>query len=272
MSAAAGVVLTCFMEGTSNVLTDHTTQIGLFAEMTDAFDLRQQKTRPSSAGRFKIAFDGCGVTNGCLGLVCGTGLRAQCAEVISHLKQLISERGSVTLNAVGLSRGAVGACYLAQMLASVDPSTLRVNLLLFDPVPGNFVWAARYCDPFGCTNARASMDLTQCQNVQSVLALYPEEALPDLAVHAPSLPEWPANCDDVEEDVVLGCHQGALFAGRHGAGWRSCLSFTRIKAWLVARGTTFFQDERSSGGGFAEMDSVTPQQCHDLMSTKLKSM
>ena len=44
--------------------------------------------------------------------------------------------------------------------------------------------------------------------IKRVLAIYPCEALPDLAFHAPILPKYPPGAD-VEEDATLGCHQGA---------------------------------------------------------------
>ena len=57
--------LTVYFEGTSNPLWQHISQIGLFSDMTDAYDLKSgNRDFDHSEKQFKIAFDGCGVTNG----------------------------------------------------------------------------------------------------------------------------------------------------------------------------------------------------------------
>jgi hypothetical protein len=64
-NAETFTVLTVYFEGTANPLSLHVTQIGLFADMTDAFDLTSgSRDIDRSNNQFKIAFDGCGVTNG----------------------------------------------------------------------------------------------------------------------------------------------------------------------------------------------------------------
>lgn len=55
--------LTVYFEGTANALKAHTTQIGLFYELTDAVDLSGQVRRDrgqsyEDGGHYKIAFDG----------------------------------------------------------------------------------------------------------------------------------------------------------------------------------------------------------------------
>jgi len=109
-----------------------------------------------------------------------------------------------------------------------------VNALLFDPVPGNLVLTGT----LNCfTLASQSMNLSRCKNLSRVLALYPYEPLPDLAFHAPLIGKYPANCV-VEEDVTLGCHQGALFPTRIG-GLDCHLSYVRIRRFMTDCGTTF---------------------------------
>ena len=53
------LILTVFFEGTANPLDSFITQIGLFAELTDAIDLVREKVERYKPGQhYKIAFDG----------------------------------------------------------------------------------------------------------------------------------------------------------------------------------------------------------------------
>lgn len=64
--------------------------------------------------------------------------------------------------------------------------------------------------------------------------------MPDVTFHAPLLVAYPAHGCDVEEDVTLGCHQGALFATRrsnHAVHRASNLSFRRIVNFFDQVGT-----------------------------------
>ena len=85
-------------------------------------------------------------------------------------------------------------------------SRLRLSLCVFDPVPGNLITTAKYLDLLGnVTTANRHIDLRSCRIVRC-LALYPADPLPDIAFHAPLLPDYPKGCE-VEEDATLGCHQ-----------------------------------------------------------------
>lgn len=111
------------------------------------------------------------------------------------------------VNVLGLSRGGIAAYMLARHVSRLKcASRLRLNLCVFDPVPGNLVSTAKYLDLFGnVTTANRYIDLRGCRIVRC-LALYPADPLPDLAFHAPLLPDYPKGCE-VEEDATLGCHQ-----------------------------------------------------------------
>lgn len=82
------------------------------------------------------------------------------------------------------------------------------------------------------------MDLRRCRCLRRVLALYPYEPLPDYTFHAPCLLRYHPDTR-VEEDVTLGCHQGALFRTAlvpvESCDVASNLSFRRL--------SDFFQDE-----------------------------
>ncbi|CAE7505326.1 styx-b [Symbiodinium natans] len=238
--------LTVFFEGTANTIEPITTQIGLFFALTDAFDVSGGNLggAPITQPR-KMAFDGCGVTDGFCGTICAKGLRRQCAAVRRQVDSLVAELASthqappaLRVNAVGLSRGGVACLYLAQALADLHMSTCELSLLLFDPVPGDLLTVAQL-DLFGFTNTSACCDVSMCQCLARVLALYPYEPLPAIACHAPVLCHYPDHCL-VEEEVTPGCHQGALQVhGLQGPrlDFDSALSFLRIRRWLMECGT-----------------------------------
>jgi hypothetical protein len=98
---------------------------------------------------------------------------------------LRSRSHDLSLTVVGLSRGAIGALMLARRLSGIRKvDRLRLNLCLFDPVPGNLVTTVRFLDWFRLTTASAAMDVSHAP-IERVLAVYPYEPLPDLAFHAP---------------------------------------------------------------------------------------
>jgi len=197
--------------GTANTLDPITTQIGIFAEAalgTDISHYSGGNDIDPAAGPFKVAFDGCGVTNGLSGTLFASGLDVQCDLVISIIKALLAARAKrVRCNCLGLSRGGLALMVLAQKLGKLKDDVserIEANMCLFDPVPGRLVSSGF---PF---TGHGREDLSGCKCLKRVLAIYPHEPLPDLAFHAPSLCKYPPTCD-VEEDVTLGCHQGALF-------------------------------------------------------------
>jgi hypothetical protein len=171
--------------------------------------------------QFKMCFDGCGVTNGTMGVLFAQGLGNQCDEVVSKVDDIISKDKRVTLNCLGLSRGGIACLMLSRKLHK--HRNVDVNLLLFDPVPGNSITGG-YFDLFHQTTAVQNIDLTRSRNLKNVLALYPYEPLDDIAFHAPLLPDYPESTN-VEVDVILGCHQGALY--------RPGRLDTTISFWLI---------------------------------------
>ncbi|CAM9788674.1 unnamed protein product, partial [Ectocarpus fasciculatus] len=254
--------LSVYFEGTANRIDYNVTQIGLFADITDALDLRLSRTSTSETHQYKLSYDGCGVTNGSMGVVFATGLVEQCTEARKAIDSMLSTAyDSVTLNIAGLSRGGIAAIYLAQMVGLYSPSVLTVNLLLFDPVPGNLITTSRFLDLLGYSTANASMDLSICRNIGKVLALYPYLPLPDLAFHAPVFPIYPPGAH-VTMDAVLGCHQGALFCQKNKD---ALLSFVRIKRWLTNCGTSLKNNQ------LADRLERTVIECKNYMDKELKS-
>jgi hypothetical protein len=243
-------LLIVFFEGTANTLDPVTTQIGIFATACQAHYVHPSPAYAVPArGPLKMAFDGCGVTHGLTGTLFAAGLDGQCDSVVEVVQQMRKQQQQqqqststnnqrVLVIAVGLSRGAVACQKLALKLSGTEQ--ISVSLLLFDPVPGNAVSTGF---PF---TAVWSQNLQHCTNLDQVLAIYPYQPLPDVAMHAPCLVQYPPHCL-VEEDVSLGCHQGALYMTtpfpKDQYDMASNLSFQRICGWLEQQGVKlhFFQ-------------------------------
>ena len=249
--------LVVFFEGTANTLDPPTTQIGMFADAVEGLLVTRQTQVVPAMNRavqlqhthktLKMAFDGCGVTRGLAGTLFADGLTMQVNQVVNVAKAMkaYDEEGEVRVIAVGLSRGGIACMKLAKQLASVFQredaeeesgflsawSNVSVSLLLFDPVPGNAVWTGF---PF---TASFSQNLSDCHNLDRVLAIYPYEPLPDFAMHAPTLTVYPKTAK-VEEDITLGCHQGSLYMTsilpRNRYETASNLSFRRIYDFLAS--------------------------------------
>jgi hypothetical protein len=260
-AAVKAATLTVFFEGTANPINRCVTQIGLFASLVNGKDLKLDPTYTAANHQYKMSFDGCAVVNGNMGLVFATGLVDQCNIVGDQVVKILASPGydSLNLNLVGLSRGGVAAIYLAQMLGVYSLNVVKMNLLLFDPVPGNLILPSRFLDLFSFSTANSSMDLSKCQNLRKVLAIYPYLPLPDLAFHAPVFPLYPSSAD-VTEDAVLGCHQGALFCQ---ATRETLLSFVRIKQWLTGCGTQLFNND-----AMKDFDR-TDNECKDMMDEEM---
>jgi len=349
----ASVVFTAYFEGTANVVERRTTQIGLFHELDRAVDVgldaadaakkaaEERAAAPRRKGplRFKCALNGCGHEHGLAGVVFAYGLRAQCEAVADVVKAVRAALGEprTQLNVVGLSRGAVAALAVAEILgraperfvggeamvdverpdreaeqpplrrvrsleaqrfgevwkegppkdgeepaldlaaeetpedtwssrvssvfvgaparepeADAGPApeppkpddvaraearalarrTLRLHLLLFDPVPGNQVYTTQYMDPFRYSTGNQAMDVSACEGVlRRVLAVYPYEPLPAITFHAPLVPRYPARGCHVDEVASLGCHQGAVLCAPNRISCR--LSYAMLRSFLA---------------------------------------
>ncbi len=214
-----GVSLSVFFGGTASSFKEDTTQIELFGKW---------------CGKPKVLFDGVGHTNGLMGVVFASGLAGQAALVVRTVKDLLQQHPRVTVNAVGLSRGGCGCLLLAQQLQAAFGDSVAVNLLLFDPVPGNNITTTKL-DVLRLTLAAQCEDLRACSCVRRVLALYPRVPLRAIDLHAPVMPLFHESTA-VEWDVLLGCHQGAIWSFRV-EGLDRRLSFVMMRRFLLDCGT-----------------------------------
>lgn len=239
------VTLSVFFCGTGGSLRHQTTQIGKFAYNTDAIDITDGFPFDSTVverlkgTQLKMAFNGCGEDYGFRGSIFAHGLKEQCQKVVNRIETIIERKLTLCLNCLGLSRGGIATLHLIQMLSDYSLNDLKINACLFDPVPGNLITTTKLFDHLGLTVANKSMDVSKSKNLCSVLALYPHEPLPDIAFHAPIIPKYPSNtwCE-VEEDVTLGCHQGALMNTVDPyRDLPSTLSYIRIYRFMTDHGS-----------------------------------
>jgi hypothetical protein len=193
--------------------------------------------------RFKMLFDGCGVTNGLWGTIFAAGLSGQVGQVVAEIDQLLLRFEKVRVNVLGLSRGGMACLMLAYSLRKHSPSQVSANMILFDPVPGNSLTSAT-ADVFGVLNFANQYNHVDSPVITRILGLYPHEPLPDHAFHAPLLPKYHKRLlqeNKVTEEVILGCHQGAMWYSTGKLDQR--LSFCRIYETLLEFGTTFIKGE-----------------------------
>lgn len=159
-----------------------------------------------------ICLDGCGINNPYirdLSAIFTWNLENQVNDLVKKIKeQMGSEK--IILNLYGFSRGGAGVYLLAKKLKDVDPAQLEMNILAFEPVPGNFIYNV-YVDKFFGLNLTLSSlisDLSDCKSLKRVQSLYTNEPLPDIDCHAPILPAFSSACEH-QADVIPGCHKNA---------------------------------------------------------------
>ena len=126
---------------------------------------------------------------------------------------------------------------------------------------GNLVSAATL-NPW-CMASRCA-DLTRAQHVVHAVALYPIEALPDVAFHAPLLPTF-ASSTRVDEDVVLGCHQGAIYIPSLSIGLTSYSTLETIQRVATFRGLFEFLATHGSTFSDAARWTLSVHPAHTLL-------
>ena len=228
---------------------------------------------------WKMGFDGTGVTNGLPGTIWAFGLNECCDRILHQSRILLEAKRSrpLHLTIVGLSRGGCGALLFAKRCAELGKealSRIRLNLLVYDPVPGNLINTLRFCDLFGLTVAGSTLDVRSAP-IARMLAIYPHEPLPDLAFHAPVLPRCPAHCD-LEVDATLGCHQGAVYPPEYvrptGPVHDACvLSHNRLLSFLAECGVRVNDPAAPGGPGEARLRAQCLAICESALRTPAPS-
>jgi len=190
----------------------------------------------------KIGFDGCIKEFGIRGGLFGTGLEQQCQRVVKRINTLHQQGKRVRLIVYGYSRGAIAGLLLAMMVGKIDPDLLEVNLILVDPVSGNYLTTAAI-DFTHRTLARQTMDVSESINLNKVLVLYANNPLLDIFAHAPVVPRFPSQCH-VTEEIVPGFHVDlqemySVTNGIVGRGAKANIVLNLVLPFLMELGTTF---------------------------------
>ncbi len=216
-------VISAYFNGTSHRLEEDTWLINDFIKYT-ADDSSDSK---------KFGFNGCGVRDPLSGGLFGTGLDEQAAIVADEVIKQIGHGRKVTLNLCGHSRGSLATLLLIKQLRLIDPNLLEINLVMMDPVPGSLLTTAML-DVLGIYLANKTMDLRDCPQLKSVLALYPHKPLPSFLCHAPEFCLYPEHTN-VAEEVIPGCHSGT----QHTLAWDHYINFYHVVQFLQKHGTQF---------------------------------
>ena len=197
-----------------------------------------------------ICLEGCGVKNNDMrdfDAIFTFNLVKQIKQLENEIRDSIkSSKEKLRLNLYGFSRGGAGVFLLCQNLKDISSDELEINLVSFEPVPGNFITGV-YADSFLGVNYTLSnmvYDLSECKNINDSLILFTNQPLPDFACHGPILPALPKSANSLTE-VIPGCHKGAeLFMVESGNVIRpynneSAIAFYHVISFLQKNGTHF---------------------------------
>ncbi len=223
------ITLSVYFSGTDHYLSDRHCLASVLYDATFVDDVN-----------LKMGFNGCGIDYGLKGQIWGSGLEDQCKKVVGKVIELLKAGHRVKLNTYGHSRGGIACLLLAKMLGKFDRDLVEVNLALMDPVPGNFVTTSML-DFTHRTLARKAMDMSECRNLNQVLALYTNQPIPNYHAHAPLIPQYPAHCR-VSEEIIPGCHTGAQYvavSGIEGPNKESNITLNLVSRFLTKLGTLF---------------------------------
>lgn len=205
--------------------------------------------------RSSFCLHGCGISNPYqrdLGAIFTWNLAKQVKDLEKTIRRKLDPLNPIVLNLYGFSRGAAGVYLLCQQLKDIPVEQLQINLLAFEPVPGNFM-RGTYVDKSLRLNQTLSSqisDLSDCQNIRNAYALFTCKPLPDIACHGPILPVMPQDCNHVV-DVIPGCHKNAElfefdFSGRQPKispyNDQSAIAFHQVIDFLQKCGTRFELD------------------------------
>ncbi len=154
-----------------------------------------------------ICLDGCGINNQYLrdfGFIFTWNLESQ-INILAEKIKFETQTEQIILNVYGFSRGGAGAFLLAKKLSDVPAERLEINILAFEPVPGNFVNNV-YIDKalgFDLTLSSEISDLRSCKNIKRAHSIY--NNIETSYCFARILPALPIKCEK-SVDVVPGNH------------------------------------------------------------------
>lgn len=264
------VVLSVYFSGTNHRIDDHETMVGRLYNETFSDEITH----------FKMGFSGCAIENGHKGLVFGVGLEQQCLAVLEKVKEFILQNKRVLINAYGHSRGGI-ACYLLSLLLKQYPRNLvKLNLAVSDPVPGNYLTTFSI-DFLKISLGAQTFDLSNCHNIQNVLAIYINETVSNFLPYAPLLPKYPTTCN-VTEEILPGDHSDAQIMHDEklkGNNYQSKIAFYLFSNFLKKLGTQFHFSQKNEkkllkyyNAIFNNTYSEDFRETHSTPSTCIKSI
>ncbi|WP_045094544.1 hypothetical protein [Legionella fallonii] len=203
----------------------------------------------NDVNNYSFCVNGCGVESRDirdLGVVFGFHLQKQVLKIAKEIKDIIDEsEDDIVLNIYGFSRGGIAAFSLCKELKQIAPERLTINVATVDPVPVNFIVSVCGDMFFGTksTLSAAVADLTTCNNIANMLALFANRPLPDIYGFAPLLPALPTTCHS-EIDVTPGRHESAVSFYKEGNSVRalnneSVLVCNRVIEFMKQWGTVY---------------------------------
>lgn len=181
-------------------------------------------------------FDGCAEEFGRFsGGLFGKGIDKNCQLVLDEITPLLNKGDKVILNVYGAGQGGINALMLAMACSKIPPEALEINLALHDPAPGNLISTA-FLDLFRISLANKIGDLSHCQPLKKVLALYTQEPQLAILARAPVFPLYPEDID-LTIDAIPGVYMESESASL--ATKESFISFARFYTFLKQCGTQF---------------------------------
>ncbi len=204
-------IITVYINGTNERITGISDHSGPIALVNLLHNITQQTENHAS-----YCLEGCAVNTPDPRDIEGMftfNLESQLDCVVDDIRNKLSfEIEKIILNIVGFGRGGAGAFWLCQKLKDIPANKVEINVCALEPVPGNFI-SASYLDNISglkTTLTGQIADLSDCKNVTKMLVLFTNQAMRDIAFHAPILPIKPVNAE-MTIDVIPGCHINAQY-------------------------------------------------------------
>lgn len=216
--------------------------------ITSLANLLHQLTDRDEKRVSSICLDGCGIKNNDvrdIGGIFTWHLEKQINDLIKKIQtDYLKDGDKLILNVYGFSRGGAAAFLICKKLSHISAKQLEINVLSFEPVPGNFITPVYADRILGINSTLASIvaDLRDCKNIKRMQVLFTQQPLPDIACHGPLLPAMPL-CE-MSVDVVPGCHRGSeifriFYDSVSPENDESAIAFHQAVNFLQQSGTPF---------------------------------
>ena len=165
-----------------------------------------------------ICIKGCGIDNPDkrdMGIVNSFHLEAQMNDLAANIASVANNSNEeYIVNIYGMSRGGVATYMLSQKLKVLTPN-IKINIISFDPVPGNTISTVNLDRLTKQTLTQQNADLRHCNNMQNALVVFTNHPLPPQIAHAPLMPRLPETCSTIVR-IVPGAHKSMSMFTKDG--------------------------------------------------------